>query len=171
MGVFGLDNRNITQQNGSGDPPSTSGLTVPEVVSFYNFPTNSAAGGTIAIVALGSYVTGNGTHYSSGFDTPLRTGPTSDLGQYFNLIGQPIPTVITVPLGGDFVQMALRTPRRPKISVFAATVARHATIAVYFLSHFSDGKFPGESAWVNLIRRIVHPEAGEIFPPEFNHRP
>ena len=159
MGVFGLDNRNITQQNGSGDPPSTSGLTVPEVVSFYNFPTNSAAGGTIAIVALGSYVTGNGTHYSSGFDT--RTGPTSDLGQYFNSIGQPIPTVITVPSAAISFNGTPDSETTQDICI-AATVARHATIAVYFLSHFSDGKFPGESAWVNLIGRIVHPEAGDF---------
>ncbi len=48
VGVFGLDNRNITQKN-TGDPPNTHTISVATVTQLYHFPANSAAGQTIAI--------------------------------------------------------------------------------------------------------------------------
>src|SRR5271154_3147553 len=52
VGVFGLDNRSITKRNMAADPPHTKTLTVPQVAGLYNFPTNSAAGQTIAILSF-----------------------------------------------------------------------------------------------------------------------
>ena len=49
IGVFGLDNRNITKRASNGDPPSTSLLPLPEIAELYRVPRNSAAGQTIAV--------------------------------------------------------------------------------------------------------------------------
>jgi kumamolisin len=56
IGVFGLDNRNITKRNAAGDPPDTNILAVQEVASLYDFPTNSASGQTIAIFSESGYL-------------------------------------------------------------------------------------------------------------------
>jgi hypothetical protein len=53
-GVFGLDNRRVTKRN-AGDPPNTGTLTVPQLARLYQFPTNSAAGQTIAIFSEAGY--------------------------------------------------------------------------------------------------------------------
>ena len=48
IGVFGLDNRSITKRN-AADPPNTNPISVPTARQLYNFPSNTAAGQTIAI--------------------------------------------------------------------------------------------------------------------------
>jgi hypothetical protein len=53
VGVFGLDNRRITKRN--SDPPNTVTVSVSQVTQLYNFPTNSAAGQTIAIFSETGY--------------------------------------------------------------------------------------------------------------------
>jgi kumamolisin len=55
LGVFGLDNRNITKRNGA-DPPGTSPISTQTVTQLYDFPTNFAAGQTIGIVSEGGYL-------------------------------------------------------------------------------------------------------------------
>jgi kumamolisin len=52
VGVFGLDNRNITKRN-LADPPNTNPIPITTVLSLYGFPPNLAAGQTIAIFSLG----------------------------------------------------------------------------------------------------------------------
>jgi kumamolisin len=52
VGVFGLDNRNITKRN-LADPPNANPIPVTTITTLYNFPTNLAAGQTIAIFSLG----------------------------------------------------------------------------------------------------------------------
>src|SRR5580658_7175271 len=56
VGVFGLDNRNITHRSiAASDPTNTKTITVPQVRQLYDFPTNSAAGQTIAIFSESGY--------------------------------------------------------------------------------------------------------------------
>jgi kumamolisin len=55
IGIFGLDNRNITRRNG-GDPINTANISVQLVTQLYNFPTNSAEGQTIAIFSEAGYL-------------------------------------------------------------------------------------------------------------------
>jgi kumamolisin len=55
VGVFGLDNRSVTQRN-MADPPSTSTITLSKVRELYDFPTNQAAGQTIAIFSTEGYL-------------------------------------------------------------------------------------------------------------------
>ncbi len=54
IGVFGLDNRRITKRN-SVEPPSTAKITIDQIKKLYNFPTNSAAGQTIAVFSEAGY--------------------------------------------------------------------------------------------------------------------
>ncbi len=54
LGVFGLDNRTITQRN-SPDPPSTHPLSTTEITKLYDFPVNAAAGQIIGIVSVEGY--------------------------------------------------------------------------------------------------------------------
>lgn len=67
--VIGLDNRIAGCRAGTGDPPSSIGLTVPQLAGLYNFPNTGAACQTIGVFApspaayfpgdiLGSYFPG-----------------------------------------------------------------------------------------------------------------
>jgi hypothetical protein len=59
VGVFGLDNRNITLSNGNpGDPPNVGYLNVQTVAGLYNFPTNTASGQVIGIASPSSIPVG-----------------------------------------------------------------------------------------------------------------
>jgi len=92
IGVFGLDNRNIAKRNYTGDPTSTVFLTAPKVAQLYDFPTNSAAGQTTAIVSFG----GPNPPPGNGYDT--TPGPTNDFARYYSsLAGYTAPNIITVP--------------------------------------------------------------------------
>ena len=85
VGVFGLDNKIITGRNGSGDPSNTKTTTVPLIMQRYNFPTNSAAGQTVAIF---SATGANGTGYAQ-----------SDIDAYYSadaLRGFKLPTIVLV---------------------------------------------------------------------------
>jgi kumamolisin len=55
VGVFGLDDRSVAKRN-MADPPSTSTITLPQVRQLYDFPTNQAAGQTIAIFSTLGYL-------------------------------------------------------------------------------------------------------------------
>jgi kumamolisin len=150
IGVFGLDNRNITKQNGAGDPPDYGELDVPTVAGFYKFPNSSAAGQTIAIVSYG----GN----FNGYDT--SPGPNNDITQYFSSslpAGYKRPTIINVPPAAGANNGNPDNETTQDICI-AATVAQGATIAVYFLSFFSTG----QNSWHDLFARIVTPAPGDL---------
>jgi hypothetical protein len=139
VGVFGLDNRNITQR-GTPDPAGYTTTTVPTVVGAYKFPTSSAAGQTIAIFSEG------------GYDT--TTGPTGDIPMYFATLpaGYTAPTIVPVNIDASNGGAELETTQDICI---AATVAQGATIAVYFTTY-------DEKGWWDLITRVVTPNAGDL---------
>ena len=135
VGVFGLDNRNITKRNANGDPPNTTVLTIPTVTTLYNFPTNSAAGQTIAIFSEAGYV-------------------TSDINQYYSSLPSAftMPTIIDVPV--DANNSGVADPETTQDICIASTVAQGATIAVYFTTYDQQG-------WFDLIHRVLHPLQGD----------
>jgi kumamolisin len=139
VGVFGLDNRRITQR-GTQDPPGTVHTTVPTVATAYKFPTNSATGQTIAIFS------------ESGYDT--TTGPTGDIPKYFATLpaGYTVPTIVAVDVDASNLGPDLETTQD---IVIAATVAQGATIAVYFTTY-------DEKGWWDLLTRVVTPNAGDL---------
>ena len=148
IGVFGLDNRNVTRQNNTGDPSTTENQSVPTVTKLYDFPTNSAAGQTIAIFSYGGFL--------SGFDT--TPGPTNDIAQYFASIpGYTAPNIIVVPSSASVYNGGPDLETEQDICI-ASTVAQGATIAVYFLANFSTG----QNGWHDLIERVVTPNAGDL---------
>jgi kumamolisin len=138
IGVFGLDNRNITKRASNGDPPSTSVLTVPEIAGLYRFPTNSAAGQTIAVFSEGGY------------------DPT-DLQTYYNHLPPsyrsryPMPTVTPVTVDASNGSADIETTQDICIAFSAAP---GATISVYFTTFDQVG-------WFDLIHRVVHPDPGD----------
>jgi len=132
VGVFGLDNRRITKRN-SGDPPNTNPLTVPQIAKLYNFPTNSAAGQTIAIFSEQGY-------------------QTADITKYFSVLGLTMPTVsdVTVDASND----GTGDPETTQDICIAGSAAPGAAIAVYFTTYSQGG-------WADLIKRVIHPLAGD----------
>jgi kumamolisin len=132
VGVFGLDNRNITKRSLTGDPPGTTTVTVPEVRSLYNFPTNSAAGETIAIFSEGGYA-------------------LSDIEKYFSNLGMPTPTITDIAVDASNGSADIETTQDICI---AGSAAPGAAIAVYFTTYDQKG-------WVDLINRVVSPEPGD----------
>ena len=131
-GVFGLDNRSLTKRN-SGDPPNTSPLTVPQIAGLYNFPTNSAAGQTIAILSADGY-------------------QTADLQKYFMNLGLSLPTITDISV--DASNTGNGDPETTQDICIAASAAPGAAIAVYFTTG-------SQSGWVNLLGRVAHPNLGD----------
>ncbi len=78
VGVFGLDNRTITKRNGA-DPPNTAELSVQTATQLYKFPTNSAAGQTIAIFSEGGYLPSD-ISATFGGHPPVVTDVSVDAG-------------------------------------------------------------------------------------------
>jgi len=143
--VVGLDNRRTGGRTWtSNDPPNISPWTVPQVVTQYDFPTNSAAGQTIGVVSMeGGYDPADITTYFSGFNGTLTA-----------------PTIVTrkvnggVNEGNDFETL--------QDICISSSVAQGATIAVYFVK--SDGLGDSQS-WLNLLSRLIVPDPGETAPP------
>src|SRR5436190_8327814 len=77
IGVFGLDNRRVTKRNGA-DPPNTTTISVQDMIKLYNFPTNSAAGQTIAIFSEGGYRTSDLQAYYAPLSVPSITDVSVD---------------------------------------------------------------------------------------------
>lgn len=126
VGVFGLDNRNITKRNG-GDPPHTATLTVPQVTRLYNFPANSASGQTIAIFSESGY-------------------QMNDITQYYATLpsGYTKPTITDIPV--DASNDGSADPETTQDICIAASAAPGTAIAVYFTTYSQQG-------WVDLIQR------------------
>jgi kumamolisin len=132
VGVFGLDNRNITKRSIVGDPPATTTITVPEVRQLYSFPTNSAAGQTIAIFSESGYA-------------------LSDIQQYFLHLAAPMPTITDISVDASNGSSEVETTQDICI---AGSAAPGAGLAVYFTTYDQKG-------WVDLINRVVTPNPGD----------
>ena len=138
IGVFGLDNRKIAKHGAAGDPPNTNPLTVPELAALYDFPTNSAAGQTIAILSGGGYK-------QSDLATYYGSLPASYKSAYPMPTIQPIP--VTAPNGfpdGETTQDIC----------IAFSAAPGANVSVYFTAFSQFG-------WHQTISRVIHPNPGE----------
>jgi kumamolisin len=135
VGIFGLDNRNITKRNAVGDPPNTTTLTVPTITRLYNFPSNSAAGQTIAIFS------------EDGYDRV-------DIQTYYATLpaGYTMPTIVDITV--DASNSGNPDPETTQDICIASTVAQGAQIAVYFTTYDQKG-------WVDLVQRVAHPNAGD----------
>lgn len=131
VGVFGLDDRPITKRNMAADPPNTKALTVPDVTKLYNFPTNSAAGQTIAIFS------------ETGYDL-------TDIKSYYSHL----PSSYTIPTITDVGTNGTAEVETTQDICIAASAAPGADIAVYFTTYTQKG-------WIDLISRVIHPEAGD----------
>jgi Pro-kumamolisin, activation domain len=123
IGVFGLDNRRISKR-ASADPPNTVTVTVPQVTKLYNFPTNSAAGQTIAIFSEAGY-------QSSDISTTFGGSP-------------PTITDISVDASND----GSADPETTQDICIAGLAAPGAAIAVYFTTYDQKGWVDLISRWV-----------------------
>jgi kumamolisin len=147
--VVGLDNRRTGERNWtSNDPPIISTLTVPEIVTKYNFPNNSAAGQMIGIVSMGGgYDPADVKSYFAGLTSPQLP------------LGRTPPTIIERSVNGgtnggnDFETL--------QDICISASVAIDATIVVYFVLSAGLGD---SQAWINLLNRLLVPDAGETVP-------
>jgi kumamolisin len=114
VGVFGLDNRRITKRN-LGDPPGTAPIPISQVTKLYDFPSNLAAGQSIAIFSEGGYL-------------------ASDISANFG--GSP-PVVVDVPV--DSTNLAFADPETTQDIFIAGSAAPGATIGVYFTTYTQQG--------------------------------
>ena len=114
VGIFGLDDRRITKRN-SGDPPGTAPIPVKEVTKLYDFPSNLAAGQSIAIFSEGGYL-------------------PSDISANFS--GSP-PVVVDVPV--DAPNLGFPDGETTQDIFIAGSAAPGATIAVYFTTYSQQG--------------------------------
>jgi Pro-kumamolisin, activation domain len=146
--VIGLDNRRTGGGNQtwtSDDPVGISPLAVPQVISTYDFPTNSAANQTIGIVSMeGGYDQDDVNTYFSSFQGAL-TGPT----------------IVSRSVNGG-ANRGQGDPETLQDILISSSVAQHATIVVYFITFTGLGD---AQAWVNLLNRLIIPDAGETAPP------
>jgi kumamolisin len=138
VGVFGLDNRNITKRAGNGDPPGTSTMTVPQMAALYKFPANSAANQNIAVFSEGGYDQSDITQYYNAL-------PAS----YKNAYGP--PNVVPVSVNASNGRPDVETTQDICIAFSAAP---EANIYVYFTTY-------DQAGWFNLIHRVVHPDPGD----------
>ena len=114
VGVFGLDNRSVTQRN-MADPPSTTTITLAKVRELYDFPTNQAAGQTIAIFSARGYL-------------------SSDISANFG--GNP-PTVTDISIDASNGNWA--DSETTQDIFISASCAPGADVAVYFTSGSQQG--------------------------------
>jgi kumamolisin len=135
VGVFGLDNRKITKRNATGDPPNTNTILVSTVTGLYGFPTNSAAGQTIAIFSETGY-------------------QAADITTYFSNLGAPFTAPAVIDISVDASNDGTAEQETTQDIVIASTVAQGARIAVYFTTGDQKG-------WVDLVQRVTHPKPGD----------
>jgi kumamolisin len=138
VGVFGLDNRNITKRAGNADPPNTTTVTVPQMAGLYDFPTNSAAGQNIAVFSEGGYDPSDLQDYYNAL-------PASYRAQYS--MANVTPVAVDATNGSPDVETS------QDISI-AFSAAPGADIYVYFTTFDQVG-------WYDLIHRVVHPQPGD----------
>ncbi len=132
VGVFGLDNKNISKPGHAPDPPVIAKIPVQTAAQCYSFPTNSATGQNIAILT------------PSGYYPP-------DLVTYFSPATPPVYDVFIGLIEGNGQQADAETTQDICI---AASAAPGAQVGVYF--HGGD-----ESGWIEVVQRVVHPDPGD----------
>ena len=134
--VLGLDNRPQAQPHfrvSQAKAVNTS-FTPPQVAALYGFPTNSAAGQTIALIELGG-----------GFRA-------ADITAYFKTIGVPAPkvTAVSVDKGKNAPTTASGADGEVMLDIdVAGGAAPGANIAVYFAPNTDQG-------FVDAIGTAVH---------------
>jgi kumamolisin len=138
VGVFGLDNRRIAKRAAAGDPPGTNYLTVPELTKLYDFPANSAAGQTIAILSEGGYKNSDLLAYYSGL-------PASYTSVYA------MPTIAPIPVTASNGSPDGETTQDICIAFSAAP---GANVSVYFTLFSQFG-------WHQTLTRVIHPNPGD----------
>ena len=135
--------------NSSTIPPDKMTVTVPQMTQIYDFPDNSAAGQTIAIVAevlVKDYKTPECGYQESDIEADFKeylpgvTPPTH---------GDSPPTLTDVSVDGS-VNPGTAGGETTMDILVAASAAPGASIAVYFF----DGS---EDSWVNLVKTVAHP--------------
>lgn len=136
VGVFGLDNRTITKSN-SVESPNTTTLTVPQVSKLYNYPTNSSTGQTIGIYSVSGYDIRDIKSYFAGLPAGYTMPKVNDIIVHGTNPG--------FDVGGETTQDIC----------IAASFAPGSAISVYITTR-------GQRGWVDLINRVVHPNAGEV---------
>lgn len=143
IGVFGLDNRDITKRHrfvsirasspdsnsSDSDPPDTEAVTVTKIRGLYNFPTNSAAGQTIAILCHKGYL-------------------KSDIDDYYQSLDLDTPTITDVSIDGETNSKEATGETTLDICI-AGSAAPGASIAAYFVhSH---------KHWIDMVNKVAHP--------------
>jgi len=133
--VHGLDNRQVSRPmfRAVAAGQTTTPLTPPQVAKLYGFPTNSAAGQTIAILEFGG-----------GYKT-------SDIQAYFqNTVHQAVPTVTAVGVDGAKNSPGQSADTEVILDIdVAGSVAPGAKIVVYFAPNTVQG-------WIDAITTALH---------------
>ena len=140
--VHGLDNRTVAQplfrvaapgSDAIASPQGTAPLTPPTVAKLYDFPTNNAAGQTIAILEFGG-----------GYKI-------ADIQNYFNnVVHLPVPAVVTVGVDGATNSPGQSADLEVVLDIdVAGSVAPGAKIVVYFAPNTAQG-------WIDAITTAVH---------------
>lgn len=114
VGVFGLDNRRITKRN-AADPPNTNPIPMTTMPSLYGFPSNLAAGQTIAIFSEGGFL-------ASDIAANFPSNPPSVLS-----------IAVDAPNGG------YADGETTQDIFISASVAPGAQVAVYFTTYSQQG--------------------------------
>ena len=114
VGVFGLDNRRITKRN-AADPPSTNPIPMSSMRGLYDFPSNLAAGQTIAIFSEEGFLAS---------DITANFGPSP-------------PSVLSIAV--DAPNNGFPDFETTQDIFIAASVAPGAQIAVYFTTYSQKG--------------------------------
>lgn len=154
--VRGLDNRPVAQPHfrlrskGSGARPRNApdgSLPVPAVASFYNFPSGTGKGQTIALIELNTARDPNFPQKNIG------TGfSTSDLNAYFKSIGKPTPVVTAVGIDGGANLPGINPDADVEVALdieVVGAVAPNAEIVVYFAPNTNQGFLDAISAAVH----------------------
>jgi kumamolisin len=137
VGIFGFDQRSVARTDRVFQPRASQSVsyTPPRVARLYNFPQNSGAGQTIALIELGG-----------GFKL-------SDLQTYWQRLGLGNVSVTAVPVGAG-KNRPTGNPDGPDGEVVldievAGGVAPEANIAVYFAPNTDQG-------FLHAIHAAIH---------------
>jgi len=158
VAVSGLDNRTVTKSHGVGDPNYVGAVTVQQLATNYNFPTNPADGEYIGIFCpkggLGGYNEGD---FPPGLVTPISTDGTLNGTLVLTTNSQGTPAGSTV-LNFDSVP--------PQVIVGSAVWANLAVVA---LNGFKVTGF--NNTTVTLAAPVPEPGVPPFTPLTFNPDP
>jgi hypothetical protein len=151
--VFGLDNRTLGSLNGTGDPPGSGALSVPQIAQFYNFPTTGAANQTIGIFnGNANYDPKDVATYINSLPSGYNTQPASIIEVDVVVDGTAVTNNVSAVTGSSNADLEIAQDIQT-----AVTIAQGATVQVYCTKSNEDG-------WLAFINRIISPQAGETTP-------